>query len=60
MVENCFRKIMFVVNEMESFCKEYIQLKKIKLRTIIGGFGSLLTDSFINGNRPLLTDKVDY
>jgi len=48
MVENCFRKIMFVVNEMESFCKEYIQLKKIKLRTIIGGFGSLLTD------------KVDY
>jgi len=52
--------IMFVVNEMESFCEEYIQLKKIKLRTITGGFGSLLTDSFINGNRPLLTDKVDY
>jgi len=60
MVENCFRKIMFVVNEMESFCEEYIQLKKIKLRTITGGFGSLLTDSVINGNRPLLTDKVDY
>ena len=40
--------------------KEYIQLKKIKLHTITGGFGSLLTDSFINGNRPLLTDKADY
>jgi len=51
---------MFVVNEMESFCKEYIQLKQIKLRTITGGFGSLLTDSFINGNQPLLMDKVDY
>jgi len=40
--------------------KKYIRLKNIKLHTITSVFGSLLTDSFINGNRPLLTDKADY